>query len=231
MSIVIKNTADVTTDGIKVVVYGQSGSGKTRLCSTAPNPIILSAESGLLSLRNYQLPYIEINNYDTLVEVVEASLSGNELGGVSMNNFDTLCLDSLSEIGETVLADLKKKHRDPRKAYGDVQEEMLSLIRAYRDLPGKNVYFTSKEEDVKDGKTGFIRYRPMMPGAKLPNQIPYFFDEVFHLFVYTDPQTKEETRALRTKSDDVYVADDRSGSLELWEPPDLTYIFNKIING
>ena len=231
MPITIKNTADVTTNGVKVVVYGPAGSGKTTLCGTAPNPIILSAESGLLSLRNLDLPYIEISTFDELEEVNKAIMDGKELGGYPMTMFDTVCLDSLSEIGEVVLADLKRKTKDPRQAYGEVQEKMLELIRKFRDLPGKNVYFSCKEEDVKNGITGGISYRPMMPGAKLPNQVPYFFDEVLNMYVHTDPQTKEKTRALLTSGDQFYVAKDRSGSLDLWEPPDLTHIFNKIING
>jgi phage nucleotide-binding protein len=226
MPIQIKNTAEVGVNGIKAVVYGPAGSGKTTLCGTAPNPIILSAESGLLSLRGQELPYIEIDSHEALVEVYDWVMESKE-----SKQFDTICLDSLSEIGEVVLADLKKRHKDPRQAYGEVQEQMLELIRNFRDMPGRNVYFACKEEDTKDGTTGAINYRPMMPGTKLPNQVPYFFDEVFQMYVYTDPQTKEETRALRTRGDNKYVAKDRSGSLDMWEPPDLTHIFNKIIHG
>ena len=36
--------------GVKALVYGPSGAGKTTLCATAPAPIIISAEAGLLSL-------------------------------------------------------------------------------------------------------------------------------------------------------------------------------------
>lgn len=226
MPVTIKNTAEVTVNGIKVVVYGPAGSGKTSLCGTAPNPIILSAESGLLSLRGLQLPYIEINDFKGLLEAYEWVMDS-----VEAKQFETICLDSLSEIGEVVLADLKIQHKDPRKAYGEVQDQMLGLIRNFRDMPEKNVYFSCKEEDVKDGISGLISFRPMMPGTKLPNQVPYFFDEVFNMFVYTDPQTKEKIRALLTSGDQKYVAKDRSGSLDLWEPTDLTHIFNKIIHG
>lgn len=226
MPITIKNTAEVTVNGIKAVVYGPAGSGKTSLCATAPNPIILSAESGLLSLRGVELPYIEISDYKGLEEAYTWVMESAEA-----KQFDTICLDSLSEIGEVVLSDLKKHYKDPRQAYGDVQDQMLSLVRNFRDMPEKNVYFSCKEEDNKDGTTGLIMFRPMMPGTKLPNQIPYFFDEVFRMTLYTDPQTKEETRALMTKGDQKYVAKDRSGSLDLWEPPDLSHVFNKIIHG
>ena len=59
MKVNIKSTKDIALDhGIKCVVYGFSGVGKTVLCSTAPKPIVLSAESGLLSLSKVDIPYI-----------------------------------------------------------------------------------------------------------------------------------------------------------------------------
>ena len=62
----ITSTKDFYLRGIKCLVYGESGVGKTVLCSTAPDPIIISAESGLLSLRKKDIPVIEINSLKTL---------------------------------------------------------------------------------------------------------------------------------------------------------------------
>ena len=46
---------------VKALVYGDAGAGKTKLCATAPTPVILSAESGLLSLADYEIPVIDIS--------------------------------------------------------------------------------------------------------------------------------------------------------------------------
>lgn len=221
----LQSTANIANNqGVKCIVYGPSSAGKTVLCRTAPRPVILSAEAGLLSLRKYNLPYIEIGNYKDLEEAYLWAMNSKEA-----KQFDTICVDSLSEIAEVVLADLKSKSKDPRKAYGEVQDQVINLVRNFRDMPQKHVYFSAKQETVKDGLTGACSYAPMMPGNKLPQQIPYFFDEVFQLLVYTDPNTKEEIRALRTKRDLQFEAKDRSGTLDLWEPPDLTHVFTKIM--
>ena len=58
MAISLRNTRDVGTAGVKVLVYGHAGAGKTSLIRTAPNPVILSAEAGLLSLSDLDIPYI-----------------------------------------------------------------------------------------------------------------------------------------------------------------------------
>jgi phage nucleotide-binding protein len=212
-------------NGIKVLTYGQAGAGKTTLCATTGGkPVIISAESGLLSLRSHDIPVIEVN---TIADVHEAYqfLTEAEEG----KQFDWICLDSISEIAEVVLAYEKKASKDPRQAYGALQEQMTSLIRAFRDLPGRNVYFSCKMEKTKDEMTGALLYGPSLPGAKLGQGISYFFDEVFVLRSEKadDGQTY---RTLQTAGDYQYIAKDRSGALDLYEEPNLANIAAKIIN-
>jgi hypothetical protein len=108
-------------------------------------------------------------------------------------------------------------------------EKMETLIRAFRDIPGKNVLVSAKMEPSKDELTGIVKYGPSMPGAKLGPRLPYFFDEVFRLGIGKTPQG-QEFRFLQTQPDLQFEAKDRSGALQTWEPPHLTHVFNKIIN-
>lgn len=211
--------------GIKTLVYGRAGVGKTRLCATAPNPIIFSAESGVLSLREYELPMAEIRSIEDLTEAHRWCLQSHEAKG-----FDTVCLDSITEIGEVVLANAKKQVKDPRQAYGELLEKMQNTIKAFRDLPQKHVYMAAKMEPSKDEMTGVIKYGPSMPGSRLGPQLPYLFDEVFHLGIGKTPDGTQY-RFLQTQPDLQYEAKDRSGALDPVEYPDLTYVFNKILQG
>lgn len=209
--------------GVKMLVYGLSGSGKTVLCSTAPSPVILSAEAGLLSLRRFSLPVIEIRSVEDLTEAHRWCLSSAEA-----KQFQTVCIDSISEIGELVLANAKRQVKDPRQAYGELLEKMLTTIKAYRDLPGKHVYMSAKMEPVKDEMTGVVRYMSSMPGSKLGPQLPYLYDEVFRLGINKTPQG-EAYRFLQTSPDLQYDAKDRSGALAGAEPPDLNHVITKIL--
>lgn len=209
--------------GVKVLVYGDAGMGKTTLCATAPAPIIISAESGLLSLRKYRIPVIEIKTIDQLIEAYDWSIRSAEA-----RQFATICIDSISEIGEVVLTNAKRQVKDPRQAYGELIEKMTMTIRAFRDLPSKHVYMAAKMEPMKDELTGVVRYGPAMPGSKLGPQLPYFFDEVFRLGVNKSPQG-ETYRFLQTQPDLQYTAKDRSGSLAAIESPDLNHVFAKIL--
>ena len=68
-----------------------------------------------------------------------------------------------------------------------------------------------------------------MPGSKLGNQLPFFFDEVFRLGVNKDQQGNS-FRFLKTQPDLQYEAKDRSGALDPMEAPILGAIFQKIMS-
>jgi hypothetical protein len=105
---------------------------------------------------------------------------------------------------------------------------MTELIRAFRDLPQRNVYMSAKLERVKDEITGGMLYGPAMPGSKLGQALPYFLDEFFVLRVEKDDEGKP-TRALQTQPDYQFTAKDRSGALDMFEPPSLEHIAKKIL--
>lgn len=219
----IKSTRTAIAHGIKCLVHGPAGAGKTSLCATTGgNPLIISAEAGLLSLRGHDIPFIEVTSMAELMEAYTFVASSDEA-----KQFDWICLDSISEVAEVVLSHEKKQTKDPRQAYGALQEQMSDLIRAFRNLPGKNVYFSCKQERIKDDLTGALLYGPSMPGAKLAQQLPYFFDEVFALRVEKDAEGNLG-RYLQTGLDVQYYCKDRSGALQEFELPNLGNIANKI---
>lgn len=216
----IQQTSNVENQYLKVLVYGASGAGKTRLASTIPDNIILSAESGLLSLKDFDIDYIQIRTMDDMRQAYEFLLADTKYKWVT--------LDSISEIAEVVLSEEKKNTKDPRKAYGEMQEIMTHMMRSFRDL-NKNVYFSAKQDKVKDESTGGMLFAPSAPGQKLGQAMPYLFDEVFAIQVWKDEEGKTQ-RMLQTERDNQYEAKDRSGSLDVAEPCDLQHIFNKIMN-
>lgn len=226
-----------TSAGTKCLVYGGSGMGKTVLNATMPSPVLISAESGLLSLKQanlerlfgvghpqvcYDIPVIKVSSVEDLTAAYEWCTKSAEA-----KNFQSVGMDSLSEIAEVVLNNAKRQVKDPRQAYGELIEKMETLIRLFRDLPEKNVLMVAKMEPMKDEMSGIVKYGPSMPGAKLAVKLPYFFDEVFRLGVNKDPQGKE-FRFLQTQPDLQYEAKDRSGALAPMEYPFLSSVFQKI---
>jgi hypothetical protein len=225
--------------GVKLLVYGGAGAGKTVLMATAPAPLLISAESGALSLRQanlerlygvgnphicYNMPMIEVNTVEDLTDAYNWVANSPQA-----QNFQTIGVDSVSEIAEVVLNNAKRQVKDPRQAYGELIEKMESVIRLFRDLPNKNVVISAKMEPTKDELTGIVKYGPAMPGAKLAVKLPYFFDEVFRLGIGQTPQG-EKYRFLQTQPDLQFEAKDRSGALAPVEAPVLSAIFAKILS-
>lgn len=207
-------------DGVKVVLFGGSGVGKTKLAETAPEPIILSAEDGLLSLRKSKVPYIDISNYKNLVEAYTWLTQSSEA-----RRYQTYYLDSLSEVAEVVLSEELKKTNDPRRAYGETQQQMYRLIRSVRDIPNKHKVMVAKEMMVDSGTQKCAV--AIMPSEKLQAQLPYFFDLVLHMYVGMNPANGQSFRAIHTSSSASWNAKDRSGNLDPIEYPNLTHLFTK----
>lgn len=221
MAINIKRTGGLSANGVKLLVYGQSGAGKTSLIKTLPRPIVLSAEGGLLSIQDADLPYIEISDMATLREAYTWLTESPEAQA-----YQSVALDSISEIAEVVLNTEKKATKDPRQAYGAMQEQMADIIRAFRDIPGRHIYMSAKLEKTQD-EMGRVLYAPSMPGNKTGQSLPYFFDEMLALRVEKDAEGTTQ-RALMCDSDGLWQAKDRSGKLDPWEPADLGHIIAKI---
>ncbi len=218
-------TTAESSNFIKVIVYGGSGVGKTWLIQTAPKPVIISAEKGLLTLKEFNIPVIEIKSFQDLEDAYVFITTDKRA-----KNFETICLDSISDIAETVLAEEKTKcGADPRQAYGAYADKLLPMIKKFRDLEKKNVYFTAKLRAMHDEFSGITSYLPSMPGQQLGPQLPYLFDFSLVLRVGQD-EDGNKFRFLQTESDVQYTAKARGGKLEASEPPDLGYLFKKVLD-
>lgn len=217
--------AMIANHGVKVLVYSAAKIGKTKLITTCPRPVVFSAEEGLLSVRGAGLQGMRVKTMQDLEDVVSWAQRSNEARA-----FDTICLDSITEISQLVLVDELKRHKHGQAAYGELGQKISGKFRQFRDLQQKHVYFIAQEQ-VKE-VNGIGVAMPSMPGGALTGQAPYFFDEVFRLELLTHPTEGFRQRFLRTQSDGLtIVAGDRSGKLDMWEPANLSHVFNKIMAG
>lgn len=220
MAIALKRTGGISNAFIKMLVYGESGAGKTTLVPTLPNVIAISAEGGFLSIADSDIPYIEVSTIEDLEEAYDFVTNSKEAQA-----FESVALDSISEVAEVVLSNEKGNSKDGRAAYGEMNDKMAKVIRAFRDIPDRHVYFSAKMDKTKDEEERII-YAPSMPGKKLTQDLPYYFDEVFALRVGEDDG--KVTRMLQTQPEGRYIAKDRSGKLSQWCEPHLGGIIETI---
>lgn len=212
--------------GVKAVLYGEPGIGKTPLINTAPNPCLLAIEPGMLSMRGSSVMTYKAYEHPKgthvgIDEFFEWWFKSNEA-----KKFDTLGIDSGSEMAEAYLRHFQAKLSHGKQCYGEMSlATMKHFTMLYYQQYKHIVIITKQFEDVATG-----RKKPSFPGNDLNIKVPHFFDAILHYATVapgTIPGVLEEVKAIRSKGTSQIMARDRSGQLNEFEQPNLQQIFNK----
>lgn len=201
----------------RTLIFGPKGGGKTPLCATAPNPIILDIEGGTLSLADEEVKIIR-NIPDVATAKRAVKLARDK-------KFNTIAIDSLTKLAEQELNIEKKNYSDVRHVYGAMQDTIMDFVLKTLEIP-VNIIFVCREGYVET-KAG-IRFVPDLPGRVLPKTIPYEFDYVLRLETFEN-ENKEIISRLWCKPTPNCNTGDRSAKLNATEPPDLTALFLKAV--
>jgi len=222
----------------KLLFIGDSGTGKTRLCCTAPNPVILLVEpNGLMTIQatNPDAIVVEANNLQTVYSFFQDAMSGRlkeETG------CETIIIDSLTEMQRLIRDDILMQKGNAPGAnvkfsladWGVLTDRMRKMIRTVRDLPF-TIVCTALAQYETDESTGIRYAMPSFDGRKMPNEICGYFSAVG--YVYREQVTEGEEVEIRHRvmfrGPSNYLTKGLPG-LDATEEPDVTAMLAKIGN-
>jgi hypothetical protein len=205
--------------GCKSIVYGPPGSAKTPIINTCPRPVLLAVEPGLLSMRNSNVPTWTAPTKARIDEFFKWFENSSEA-----KNFDTLAIDSTSQMCNIALDESKAKHG--LQQYGEMADYVMPYLQRLYYMKEKHMYLIAKEELTSDGKR-----RPAYPGQQLngSNGVCHLYDCILRLCKANIPQVGEQLAFQCNGTIDI-VARNRTGTLADYEPPNFSDLVRKVMS-
>lgn len=194
----VKASEFKTQDRLKMLLYGNSGAGKTDLLSGASKIAIgLCEQQALRTIRR--------RNPDAAIWVIESSddlrsMLAEIKQQVASGDcpFDTVALDGLTEIQQILKREILNKDGSSRESltqgeWGVIIDRCTNIARAFRDLP-LHVVVTCRAEEQYVDERRFVR--PSLNGRKLPNDVAGFFNAVGYAYKKVNEQNQIIHRVL-----------------------------------
>lgn len=175
----IKKVRELNQDRLKTVLYGPPGSGKTTAATTWPKLLMLSAESGLMSVADKDFDVWEIGKWEDMEEALAYLRRGE-------HPYLSVAIDSVTEIQQKLNEYLIRKFPAVQRAYTNMTalsdwganiQTMQRDLRGFRDLPINVTFICLSMDQNNDGETST---KPALSGSKLPDQLCGWVDTVMY---------------------------------------------------
>jgi hypothetical protein len=160
---------------------------------------------------------------------------------------DIVFVDSITDLSRQAMAwaqtqpqafSEKTGKPDTRGAYGLVARKVIALLKHLQHAPGKTVIFVGILERMLD-ELNREQWQPQLEGGKTGRELPGIVDQVISMSLFDFDSNKNDwahepktgaKRRLVCRSGNPYrlPAKDRSGRLDVTEPPDLLALLKKI---
>lgn len=169
----------------RILLMGDSGTGKTHFIGTMPKPFVADFDRGLATLLGKDIAAVQYSKEDWLEfkQELQHWRKGARYGR------ETFAIDSLTQAAEAAMFYvLKKNGRDKAQPtiadWGEAVREVKDAMDWISTLPC-HVIVSAHNQLERDEVLGDIQYRPLVFGKDLPARLGIWFDEVYATTVAT----------------------------------------------
>lgn len=245
--------------GIKGVIFGPSGIGKTSLLWTLRNSTTLffDLEAGDLAIEGLAVDAIrprtwtECRDFAVFIGGPNPALRDDQVYSAAhfaavcqkfgdpaaLDQYDTVFIDSITVAGRLCFQWCKGQPEahsektgkpDVRGAYGLHGREMIAWLTHLQHTRGKNIWFVGILDQKLDDFNRKV-FVPQIDGSKTGLELPGIVDQVITMAeIKGDGDQLQRGFVCQTLNSWGYPAKDRSGRLDLIEPPHLGQLMDKI---
>jgi hypothetical protein len=229
----------VTTQKVKLLIYGQSGAGKTVFSAGAPKPLVLDFDGKVSSAASYYSANapekLKQISYENLTEQADGErpfrkflriLKGlREQAAAGKLEHDTIILDSLTLFLDAFMSDIIAENpgvKRPNNVPALQDYQILNL--QFKDVMSKllalpcHIIVVGHITSETNQETGKIFWKPLVPG-KLADRLPQIFTEVYRAYVIQ--KDGQPQHLLQTNSDGEYVCRTQIPGLPQHVPADF----------
>jgi hypothetical protein len=172
----------------RVLLFGDTGVGKTRLAGSFPSPFFLDSDRGGKTLVGQTIPFLSISRDGKVFDEVMEILRALQQSSAPFNTLkvETLVFDSVTSLADMLMTEAMKTTGkiaiDPNKEkpewshYSIVQARLKTIIKFAQDLD-INVVATCGTKLEKDDIRGTFIGKPNILGG-YRDVISYDFDDV-----------------------------------------------------
>jgi len=232
-----------TDENIKILLFGESGVGKTCFASKFPGPTHyydFDLKVGSVKSFTQDIGHITYDQYpasktnpgeagqrfnDDMGKLKQLATSGDF-------PYKTIVIDSLTTLSDRIMSYLMKSNPGIKRVitqgaqapalqdYGVFRIFMKQFIAEILSFPC-NVVMIAHIDIVKDENTGQLLRVPMLTG-KLAKELPIYFEEVYYAYVEGEGTTRKHM--LQTQSDRKFNCRTQRGL-----PAKLELDYNKLV--
>lgn len=257
MKIISATERLATKAGIKGIILGPAGIGKTSLLYTLPaDTLFVNAEAGELSVQEWGGDMIRLRSWqdarniavlvgganpaygpEEVYSQAHSDAAAGEFGADILTKYGTIFIDSITEVSRICFAWAKQQPEsfsektgkpDTRGTYGLLGREMVGWLKQFQHAARVNVWLVGLLNNVKDD-FGRMTHVMQVEGSKTALEAPGITDQVISMVqMTTDEGVPYRAFVTQAVNEWGYPAKDRSGRLDLIEEPHLGKLMEKI---